>query len=88
LPLSYTVFVVVPPPFLFGSHTSRRYPQVIKYCEHHKDDAPTSEDQLGMDSEIVGFDADFVKVDQATLFEMILVRLHAEPQGLLPGRVD
>ena len=41
-----------------------------------------------MDSEIVGFDADFVKVDQATLFEMILVRLHAEPQGLLPGRVD
>jgi len=79
----------VPPPFLFVSHTSRRYPQVIKYCEHHKDDAPTSEDQLGMYSEeMVGFDADFVKVDQATLFEMIEVRLHAEPEGLLPGRVD
>jgi len=44
--------------------------KVIKYCEHHKDDAPAPEYQPG--AEIVGFDADFVKVDQSTLFEMIL----------------
>lgn len=48
--------------------------QVIRYCDHHKDDPSAPEDQTTAESEIVGFDADFVKVDQATLFEMILVR--------------
>eukprot|EP00054_Salpingoeca_dolichothecata_P031679 m.264263 g.264263 ORF g.264263 m.264263 type:complete len:172 (+) comp27626_c0_seq1:106-621(+) len=48
--------------------------KVIQYCKQHKDDPIlTEEEQLEKRSEeITGWDADFVKVDQGTLFEMIL----------------
>ena len=39
-----------------------------------KDDPPT-EDNAERQEPITGWDAEFVKVDQATLFEMILVRV-------------
>lgn len=50
--------------------------KVIDYCTHHKDDPPVAEDlqtspEKKLD-QIVGWDKEFVTVDQATLFEMIL----------------
>jgi S-phase kinase-associated protein 1 len=44
--------------------------KVVEYCTHHKDDAPSAEEDKN--EPITGWDAEFVKVDQATLFEMIL----------------
>ena len=48
----------------------------IDYCTHHKDDPVVQDDvRQNQDSTlepVVGWDADFVKVDQPTLFEMIL----------------
>lgn len=52
--------------------TSKILAKVIEYCKKHveantSDDKPTDED-------LKAWDADFVKVDQATLFDLILVR--------------
>eukprot|EP00052_Salpingoeca_macrocollata_P000410 m.20143 g.20143 ORF g.20143 m.20143 type:complete len:164 (+) comp10497_c0_seq1:95-586(+) len=48
--------------------------KVIQFCTEHKDDPPLSEEQEleRRNEEITGWDADFVKVDQNTLFDMIL----------------
>ncbi len=43
--------------------------KVIAYCTHHKDDPP-SEDDTDKKDPIHGWDLEFTKVDQATLFEM------------------
>eukprot|EP00729_Bicosta_minor_P007632 gene7632-22523_t len=45
--------------------------KVIEYCTYHKDDPPQDDDSQKSEP-ITGWDAEFVKVDQATLFEMIL----------------
>lgn len=50
--------------------------KVIEYCKKHVESnskTTTSDDKSG-DEEIKSWDADFVKVDQATLFDLILVR--------------
>lgn len=44
---------------------------MIEYCTYHKDDPPQDDDSQKSEP-ITGWDAEFVKVDQATLFEMIL----------------
>lgn len=51
-----------------------------------QDDTPLSEEQASAErySEITGADAEFLKVDQLTLFEMILVR----PSPFHPRLVD
>jgi S-phase kinase-associated protein 1 len=48
---------------------------VIDYCTHHRNDpAPTLDDDPKKTSEdIDDWDAEFCKVDQGTLFELILV---------------
>eukprot|EP00051_Salpingoeca_urceolata_P024255 m.423414 g.423414 ORF g.423414 m.423414 type:complete len:169 (-) comp20211_c2_seq3:4819-5325(-) len=48
--------------------------KVIAYCTQHKDDPVLTEEQAleKRTEEITGWDADFTKVDQGTLFEMIL----------------
>eukprot|EP00053_Salpingoeca_punica_P005443 m.54353 g.54353 ORF g.54353 m.54353 type:complete len:166 (+) comp13243_c3_seq1:76-573(+) len=48
--------------------------KVIDFITHHKDDAPLTEEQANekRSEDITGWDAEFVKVDMATLFKMIL----------------
>jgi len=51
--------------------------QVITWCHHHKDDAIINEDDDNKEKrtdDIGSWDAEFLKVDQGTLFELILVR--------------
>lgn len=53
-------------------------PQVIQWCTHHKDDPPPPEDDENKEKrtdDIPVWDQEFLKVDQGTLFELILVRL-------------
>jgi S-phase kinase-associated protein 1 len=45
--------------------------KVIEYCKFHT--------ETHTDDEKKNFDTDFVKVDQATLFELILVRRSLRP---------
>jgi S-phase kinase-associated protein 1 len=51
--------------------TSKILAKVIEYCKKHVD-AVSSDDKPSED-ELKAWDADFVKVDQATLFDLILV---------------
>ncbi|OBS67021.1 hypothetical protein A6R68_04434 [Neotoma lepida] len=50
---------------------------VIQWCTHHKDDPPPPEDDENKEKrtdDIPVWDQEFLKVDQGTLFELILVR--------------
>lgn len=51
--------------------TSKILAKVIEYCKRHVD-ASKTEDKASED-ELKTFDSDFVKVDQGTLFDLILV---------------
>ena len=50
--------------------------KVIQWCTYHKDDPPPPEDDENKEKrtdDISSWDAEFLKVDQGTLFELILV---------------
>ena len=50
--------------------------KVIQWATHHKDDPPPPEDDESREknlNDISTWDQDFLKVDQGTLFELILV---------------
>ena len=50
--------------------------KVLQWASHHKDDPPQPEDDENKQKrtdDISSWDADFLKVDQGTLFELILV---------------
>lgn len=52
--------------------------KVIQWATYHKDDPPPLEDDENKEKrtdDISSWDADFLKVDQGTLFELILVSL-------------
>jgi hypothetical protein len=52
--------------------------KVIQWATYHKDDPPPPEDDENKEKrtdDISSWDADFLKVDQGTLFELILVCL-------------
>uniref|UniRef100_A0A803NKW2 SKP1 component POZ domain-containing protein n=1 Tax=Cannabis sativa TaxID=3483 RepID=A0A803NKW2_CANSA len=54
--------------------TSKILSKVIEYCKKHVE-APKVDDRASsVDDELKSWDTDFVKVDQATLFDLILVR--------------
>lgn len=56
--------------------TSKILAKVIEYCKKHVDFPKSSENNdRQVDDELKTWDADFVKVDQATLFDLILVCL-------------
>lgn len=59
--------------------------KVIEYCQQHKDDSPLSEEQVEEKrrEEITGWDADFVKVPQNELFELILAANFLDNKPLL-----
>ena len=50
--------------------------KVIEWATHHKDDPPPPEDEENKEKrtdDIEAWDQEFLKVDQGTLFELILV---------------
>ncbi|KAJ6818914.1 SKP1-like protein 1A [Iris pallida] len=78
---------------------SRILSKVIEYCKRHVEHAAASSSSKGddksTDDEIKTWDADFVKVDQATLFDLILEQSPKEEEEhraslrpLLPATPD
>ncbi|KAE8655948.1 SKP1-like protein 1B [Hibiscus syriacus] len=61
--------------------TSKIPAKVIEYCKKHVE--ATKTDDRSADDELKSWDADFVKVDQATLFDLILAANYLNIKGLL-----
>lgn len=60
--------------------------QVIEWATHHKDDPSPPEDDENREKktdDIDPWDQDFLKVDQGTLFELILAANYLDIKGLL-----
>jgi len=59
--------------------------RVIEWCIQHKDDPATSEDETRekRTDDISQWDQDFLKVDQAVLFDLILAANYLDIKGLL-----
>ncbi|XP_068639866.1 SKP1-like protein 1A [Aristolochia californica] len=57
--------------------------KVIEYCKKHVDMQKQIEDNKAVDDELKNWDADFVKVDQATLFDLILAANYLNIKSLL-----
>lgn len=51
--------------------TSQILSKVIEYCKKHVE--ATKSDDRSVDEDLKAWDAEFIKVDQATLFDLILV---------------
>mmetsp|Transcript_11624 Transcript_11624/g.40437 ORF Transcript_11624/g.40437 Transcript_11624/m.40437 type:complete len:158 (-) Transcript_11624:2894-3367(-) len=57
---------------------------VIEYCKYHVEASKTTEDKNARsEDELKAWDADFVKVDQGTLFELILAANYLNIKNLL-----
>merc|ERR1712203_358818 len=59
--------------------------RVIQWCTYHKDDPPPPEDDENKEKRtdyISSWDSDFLKVDQGTLFELILAANYLDIKGL------
>ncbi|KAE8655018.1 SKP1-like protein 1B [Hibiscus syriacus] len=61
--------------------TSKILAKVIEYCKKHVDTPKT--DDRSADEDLKTWDADFVKVDQSTLFDLILAANYLNIKGLL-----
>ncbi|KAJ4962932.1 hypothetical protein NE237_022871 [Protea cynaroides] len=61
--------------------TSKILARVIEYCKKHVE-TPKSDDRT-VDEELKSWDAEFVKVDQATLFDLILAANYLNIKSLL-----
>jgi len=73
---------IVPLPNLNAAILKR----VVQWCTHHKDDPSPPEDEENKEKrtdDISSWDADFLKVDQGTLFELILAANYLDIKGLL-----
>ncbi|KAI6176189.1 Skp1-related protein [Aphelenchoides bicaudatus] len=60
--------------------------KVIQWCQYHKDDPPTANDSDNKErrtDDIQSWDVEFLKVDQGTLFELILAANYLDVRGLL-----
>nr|UJT66246.1 SKP1-like protein 1A [Nicotiana plumbaginifolia] len=62
--------------------TSKILAKVIEYCKRHVDAVAKTDDKASED-DLKSFDADFVKVDQATLFDLILAANYLNIKSLL-----
>ena len=66
--------------------TGKILDKVIQYCTHHVNDPAATTDERKDDKrtdDITPWDADFCKVDQATLFELILAANYLDIKPLL-----
>ncbi|RDX70496.1 SKP1-like protein 1B, partial [Mucuna pruriens] len=61
--------------------TSKILAKVIEYCKKHVEAA--NPDEKPSDEDLKAWDADFVKVDQATLFDLILAANYLNIKSLL-----
>jgi S-phase kinase-associated protein 1 len=59
--------------------------KVLEWAKHHKDDPPVTEDdeREARSDDIKAWDANFLKMDQATLFEVILAANYLDIKPLL-----
>ncbi|XP_076938007.1 SKP1-like protein 20 [Bidens hawaiensis] len=62
--------------------TSKILSKVIEYCKKHVDTTTGADDKVA-EEDLKAFDADFVNVDQNTLFELILAANYLNIKGLL-----
>ncbi|OIV92674.1 hypothetical protein TanjilG_18025 [Lupinus angustifolius] len=61
--------------------TSNILALVVKYCNKHVE--PSDSDKKSNDQDLRAWNADFVKVDQATLFDLILAANYLDIKSLL-----
>lgn len=59
--------------------TSKILSKVIEYCKKHVEATRADERAVSVDDDLKAWDAEFVKVDQATLFDLILVSFFIFP---------
>ncbi|XP_059164814.1 S-phase kinase-associated protein 1-like [Physella acuta] len=60
--------------------------KVIQWCTFHRDDPPPSEDDENKEKrtdDVRSWDTEFLKVDEGTLFELILTANYVDIKGLL-----
>ncbi|GAV79380.1 Skp1 domain-containing protein/Skp1_POZ domain-containing protein, partial [Cephalotus follicularis] len=62
--------------------TSKILSKVIEYCKKHVE-SPKPDDRVAVDEDLKTWDAEFVKVDQATLFDLILAANYLNIKSLL-----
>ncbi|XP_031475855.1 SKP1-like protein 1A [Nymphaea colorata] len=62
--------------------TSKILAKVIEYCKKHVDAQKSGDDKI-QEEELKAWDAEFVKVDQATLFDLILAANYLNIKNLL-----
>ena len=62
--------------------TSKILAKVIEYCKKHVDTSSKPDDNTATD-DLKAWDADFVKVDQPTLFDLILAANYLDIKSLL-----
>jgi S-phase kinase-associated protein 1 len=64
--------------------SSKILAKVIEYCKYHVDNQKAGDDKPATsEDEIKAWDLDFVKVDQATLFDLILAANYLNIKNLL-----
>eukprot|EP00898_Chlorokybus_atmophyticus_P003362 jgi/Chlat1/4026/Chrsp26S04083 len=63
--------------------TSKILVKVIEYCKYHVESRPGEEKNAPTEEEIKNWDQEFVKVDQGTLFELILAANYLNIKSLL-----
>ncbi|GAU23872.1 hypothetical protein TSUD_369800 [Trifolium subterraneum] len=63
--------------------TGKILAKVIEYCKKHVQGASSEEEKPQNDDDLKAWDLDFVKVDQATLFELILAANYLNIKSLL-----
>mmetsp|Transcript_13317 Transcript_13317/g.18191 ORF Transcript_13317/g.18191 Transcript_13317/m.18191 type:complete len:157 (+) Transcript_13317:109-579(+) len=64
--------------------SSKILAKVIEYCKYHVESSKTTDEKATVsEEEKKGWDTDFVKVDQATLFELILAANYLNIKELL-----
>ncbi|XP_033245018.1 S-phase kinase-associated protein 1-like isoform X3 [Drosophila miranda] len=57
--------------------------KVLMWAEYHKDDPQSPDEDEKRTDDIIPWDAEFLKVDQGTLFELILAANYLDIKGLL-----
>ncbi|KAK6922563.1 SKP1 component, dimerization [Dillenia turbinata] len=63
--------------------TSKILSKVIEYCKKHVENKEKSGEERASEEDLKAWDAEFVKVDQATLFELILAANYLHIKSLL-----
>ncbi|CDS41963.1 S phase kinase associated protein 1 [Echinococcus multilocularis] len=62
------------------------FKKVLQWCTYHKDDVPQQDDDENKErrtDDISSWDQEFLRVDQGTLFELILAANYLDIKGLL-----